>query len=171
MCGDVPGSARAGQSVSKMVPIPAFPMSSAEVRICSFRCDFCGILPASNDHVGTSISWTRYMCIDCSTEEVDNTIDLCAECFFDHKAVVVRNKIVHSPTHNSLQFRTPRMRVYQHTLFLAGKNALRLASDLVNMEIVMSEERGVFCVECRAQIMGPPYWYCVECWGKWNFIP
>ncbi|KAM5536716.1 hypothetical protein V8D89_009643 [Ganoderma adspersum] len=143
--------------------------------IHSFSCDSCGAVPAYDSDTTVS-SQSRYICIDCSKQQVDHTIDLCASCFFDNKPAT-RKDLVHSPSHNILQLRTRKLRVYLHSLLSDGGWALDSAASLVDSvphKLTASSEGerpGAFCLECKKQIKGPPYWCCVDChrcqWRSW----
>ena len=146
-------------------------------------CDSCGAraVPNANGTTPTPFSPSRYLCIDCSDEEVDHSIDLCGTCFADRKSAT-RGDVVHSPrTHNVLQLRTTRLRVYRHAILSAGASASRRASELVNSGLQLhvhalalsalaeGKGKGAFCVECKEQIKGPPFWCCIDCRGKSGF--
>ncbi|KAI1783133.1 hypothetical protein LXA43DRAFT_1087143 [Ganoderma leucocontextum] len=129
----------------------------------STNCDSCGARAVPGANGTMPFSPSRYLCIDCSNEEVDHSIDLCVNCFSDNKSAT-RGDTVHSPTHNILQLRTTRLRVYRHTLLSLGTSASRRASVQVDSGLhaptPLSKAR---CAECKEPIKGQPFWYCIDC--------
>ena len=143
------------------------------------NCDSCDARAVPRPDGTTPFSPSRYLCIDCSDEEVDHSIDLCADCFDGSKSAS-RGDVVHSPaSHNVLQLRTTRLRVYRYTLLSTGTGAARRASALVDSSsgsgpglhaptgtLWKEKGRGAFCAECKEQVKERPFWYCIDCRGK-----
>ena len=137
-------------------------------------CASCRARPVPRTDGMTPFSPSRYLCIDCSDKEVDHSIDFCAACFAEHRSAMQRN-IIHKPaSHNVLQLRRTRLRVYRHALLSEGVSAARRASALVDSQAIVpseGEEKIVRCVECNDQIKERPFWYCIDCRGKWLSLP
>ncbi|KAI1787462.1 hypothetical protein LXA43DRAFT_1029206 [Ganoderma leucocontextum] len=117
----------------------------------STNCDSCGARAVPGANGTTPFSPSRYLCIDCSNEEVDHSIDLCVNCFSDNKSAT-RGDTVHSPTHNILQLRTDEAEsLPAHT---------PLVDSGLHAPTPLSKAR---CAECKEPIKGQPFWYCIDC--------
>ena len=114
---------------------------------------------------------SRYRCINCSEDEVGQSIDLCANCFQANKHATRRQK-VHHPAHNMIQFRAVKWRVYMNPTIDTAKQMLTWAENELNQSAVLSTVQtttdnsiGLHCVVCRTSITAPPYWCCLTCTG------
>ncbi|RPD69592.1 hypothetical protein L226DRAFT_268418 [Lentinus tigrinus ALCF2SS1-7] len=126
-------------------------------------CDACRKSP---------ITPTRFTCMNCSEDAVDNSMDLCIQCFSANRHVT-RDKKVHHPTHNVIQYRTMKWRVYRHPTFSVGRDMLKWAEDQLQLSQARSAVQttvgdtagssGLHCVVCKTSITAPPYWCCLTC--------
>ncbi|KAI0699900.1 hypothetical protein C8T65DRAFT_296564 [Cerioporus squamosus] len=127
-------------------------------------CDACGESP---------LSPSRYLCVDCSQDEVDHSIDLCTRCFTAHRHATGKTK-VHHPSHNMIQFRAVKWRVYRHPTIAVARQMLTWAEDQLKLSEARSavqtttdgtgsSSSGLHCGVCRSSITAPPYWCCLTC--------
>ncbi len=143
-----------------------------ELTVCGsasgISCDACGDYPMTP---------TRFLCLDCSQEEVDQTIDLCIDCFTANKHAT-RDEKVHHPAHNMIQFRTVNWRIYRHPTFVAARMALSYAEGQLQLSKARSAVQtttegpdpfGLACGVCKSSISAPPYWCCLTCDGMPRF--
>ena len=131
----------------------------ADSRCRRVSCDGCGTYPLVS---------SRFLCVPCSSREVDHSIDLCFACFTDNKQVAARGK-VHSPDHSVIQFRSVKLRVYRHAIIFAAQYALSQMEYKIRMAAERSDTPGdsddiaVRCIECKTEVKERPFWTCVTC--------
>ncbi|RPD68335.1 hypothetical protein L226DRAFT_346944 [Lentinus tigrinus ALCF2SS1-7] len=124
-------------------------------------CDACGEYPIT----------PRFTCMNCSEDEAYHTFDLCIKCFSANRQATRDNK-VHSPTHNVVQYRNAKWRVYLHPYFDRARRMLKWAEDqlqlfqarsAVQTAVGDANSSGLWCVMCKFSITAPPYWCCLTC--------
>ncbi|KAF9076960.1 hypothetical protein BDP27DRAFT_1397990 [Rhodocollybia butyracea] len=130
-------------------------MACRESKHLNSRCDKCDLSP---------LRTTWITCLQCSKNEVDNTVNLCPSCVISSFVRLNESgKKDHTFQHNVVQFRTPLFRTYLQDML---DKAERITKRITEKALGPASSA---CVQCSAELV-PPFWACLGCESENAFI-